>query len=529
MLIGRLALASVFLLAGLTKLVDRPGAREATRAFGVPPVLSKVVGTVLPLAELAVVVMLLPAASAYWGALGTLGLLLVFSVAIAASLVRGQRPECHCFGQLHSAPVGWRALTRNLGLAALAGFVVLVGGQERGLSAVAWLGHLTVGETAGLGVTSVVMVAGAVEGWFLVHLLRQHGRILLRLEALEAGRPHPARPTAPSNPSVLGLPIGSAAPEFALPRLHGETLTLGALRANGKPVLLLFTDAGCGPCTALLPEIGRWQSAHAPTLTIAVVGSGKTDELDAKARKHGIANVLVQQAHEVAEAYQYAGTPGAVAVSPDGLIASEIAAGADAIRQLVRDLTSRTNPPTPLELELRPPNDNGAPPRPQVSGLPLGTPAPRLTLPDLEGNSIKLADPRGRATVVLFWNPACGFCQAMLPDLRAWEAAAPEESPRLLVVSTGDRETNRALGLRSTILLDGTSEASKAFAAPGTPMGVLIDQEGRIASPLAIGAPAVLALAASPPSAPATSRWAMAGDPSPSQQLQAGHDESPLR
>ena len=42
--------------------------------------------------------------------------------------------------------------------------------------------------------------------------------------------------------------------------LNGRyTNILDALRAPGKPVLLIFVDPGCGPCTALLPEIGRWQ------------------------------------------------------------------------------------------------------------------------------------------------------------------------------------------------------------------------------------------------------------------------------
>jgi hypothetical protein len=52
------------------------------------------------------------------------------------------------------------------------------------------------------------------------------------------------------------------------------------------------------------------------------------------------------------------------------------------------------------------------------------------------------------------------------------------------------------MGLRSVVLLDagGMSIGSK-FGATGTPMAVLVDAEGKIASELAAGAPAVLALA----------------------------------
>ena len=105
-LLARLVLAVVFLVAGIAKLADLAGSRQALRDFGVPAKLSTPFGVLLPLAELAVAVALLPAASAWWGALGALALLLVFVAGISYALLRGRTPECHCFGQLHSAPVG---------------------------------------------------------------------------------------------------------------------------------------------------------------------------------------------------------------------------------------------------------------------------------------------------------------------------------------------------------------------------------------------------------------------------------------
>ena len=56
---------------------------------------------------------------------------------------------------------------------------------------------------------------------------------------------------------------------------------------------------------------------------------------------------------------------------------------------------------------------------------------------------VELADFRGEETLVVFWNPGCGFCQQMLPDLKEWEARAPENSPRLLLVSAGSEAANR--------------------------------------------------------------------------------------
>jgi hypothetical protein len=102
---------------------------------------------------------------------------------------------------------------------------------------------------------------------------------------------------------------------------------------------------------------------------------------------------------------------------------------------------------------------------------------------------------RGYSTLVLFWNPGCGFCARMLDDLKAWEQNPPAGAPKLLVISTGTAEDNRAMGLHAPTVLDQSFAAGKAFGASGTPSAVLVDAEGTIASEIAVGAQAVLALA----------------------------------
>ena len=136
LLLARLLLAIVFVVAGLAKLADRAGSRQALVGFGLPAALAVPLGTLLPLAELAVAVALLPTTSAWWGALGALALLLLFVVGIGFTLARGRTPDCHCFGQLHSEPVGWPTLARNGVLALLAVLVVSRGPAHSGLSAV---------------------------------------------------------------------------------------------------------------------------------------------------------------------------------------------------------------------------------------------------------------------------------------------------------------------------------------------------------------------------------------------------------
>jgi hypothetical protein len=83
----------------------------------------------------------------------------------------------------------------------------------------------------------------------------------------------------------------------------------------------------------------------------------------------------------------------------------------------------------------------------------------------------------------------------MLPELRAWEASEAANAPRLIVVSDGSIEANRGLELAATVGLDEGSRIARAFGANGTPMAILLDGDGRIASALAAGAHAFFALA----------------------------------
>jgi peroxiredoxin len=501
---ARLLLALVFIVAGLAKLADRPESRQAIIDFGLPRTLATPLGILLPLCELMVAAALIPTSTAWWGAIGALALLLLFVAGIGINLARGHKPDCHCFGQLHSSPAGWKTLGRNGALAAVAGFVVWEGRDDVGPSAVSWLGNLPTMQLVGLIAGLVVLALFAAQGWFLIHLLRQNGRLLVRLEALEerlgVGIAVPSQNGAQQAP---GLPIGSQAPAFNLSGLYGERLTLESLRAPGKPVMLLFTDPNCGPCTAMLPEIGRWQEEHKENLTISLISRGGPEENRAKATEHGLQYVLLQEDWEVSEAYQAYGTPSAVLVQPDGTIGSPVSGGAEAIRSLLSYavgeraqlpvLPAPQGEPCPNCGKVHPTAGHAQQVMP--TGPKVGEPAPEIKLEDLESNTVELKDFKGEVTLVLFWNPGCGFCQQMLPDLKEWEANPPEGSPKLLVVSAGTEEANKEMGLRSPVVLDQPFEAGRAFGAAGTPSAVLVDEEGKIASEVAVGAPAVLELA----------------------------------
>jgi peroxiredoxin len=376
------------------------------------------------------------------------------------------------------------------------------------VSAVGGLGSLSsaqlVGLIGGVGVLGLLAAAQAAQGLFLTHLLRQSGRLLVRIEALEGGLATYDAVPAPSENEAqadAGLPLGSQAPGFGLSGLYGETLTLDSLRARGKPVMLIFTHPDWATCTALLPEIGLWQQEHAAKLTVSLVSRGTVEENRAKSTEQGLSGVLMQKDWEVSEAYGVESTPSAVLVRSDGTIGSPVLEGADAISALLAYAVGERSR-LPLlyggqQGELHPASeDAAAQTASRASGF--GEPAPQIELPDLNGATVSLTYVMGEKVVVLFWDPECGFCREMLPQLKAWEDKPPGEAPKLLVVSTGGEEANREMGLSSPVLLDEQLTVGRAFGAPGTPSAVLIDEQGQIASELAVGPPRVLALIRAP-------------------------------
>lgn len=132
----------------------------------------------------------------------------------------------------------------------------------------------------------------------------------------------------------------------------------------------------------------------------------------------------------------------------------------------------------------------------RLEGLPLERreAAPELRLPDLTGALFELSDFRGSETLLVFWNPASEPCRQILEGLLEWERANPIARRKLVFVSTGGVEANRAMGLTSLILLDEPGDVARAFGATGTPSAVLLDKDARLASGVVSGGDAVVQL-----------------------------------
>jgi peroxiredoxin len=195
-----------------------------------------------------------------------------------------------------------------------------------------------------LGLTWVAIVVVSWLGW---QLLRQSGRLLLRLEALEERlnelefgedddhtNRFSNRSLAKSKIKRDGLKAGTPAPDFQLPRLDGRG-DLGLSDLRGRRVLLVFSSPHCGPCSTLAPELEKFHREH-PEVEVVMISKGEPKENRAKVKEHGLTfPIVLQQQWEISRRYAMFATPIAYLIDEQGIITHDVAVGTDAIQSLL--------------------------------------------------------------------------------------------------------------------------------------------------------------------------------------------------
>jgi thiol-disulfide isomerase/thioredoxin len=336
-----------------------------------------------------------------------------------------------------------------------------------------------------LGAACTLVVYAALQGWVLVQVRGQQRRMHSRLED-HASRlaARSANAVARERSDLLNALAGQAARPFDAAELGGGRLTLDALLALAKPLLLIFTDPRCGPCYELLPDIAGWRRVYGDRLTIALVSTGDPRFNLAMTAEYGIRPVLLQREREIADSYGLVQEPAGLLINPDGRIGAGPRYGTQAIRELMAETLGLVLPPPPAQ-STRP--------------VAIGEALPPLRRPDLAGHPIDLGGERDEPTLLLFWSPGCGPCRELLPELLAFDRAAVR--PRLIVVGRGPIGLNRAAGFVSPVVMDDDRSVARALGVTGTPAAVLVDERGLVASRAARGAEGVrtlLAAASSP-------------------------------
>lgn len=481
LLLIRLFLAAVFTVAAVAKLSDLNGSEKAAKDFGVPEGFAKPFAIVLPFLELLFAVLLVFISTSWVGAIGTLLLLLVFTSGMIYQMAKGNAPDCHCFGQLHSEPVSGKSLIRNILLGILAFFVAARGTQNQGLNLFD-LDQPRINALIGFAALALMSVAIL----YLQRLLKEQKLLMRKLEVLElvsrdgadvkrdeAGIPHE------------GLPIGAPFPAFELADLDGTMLSIDSLADTGKPALFVFVGPNCNPCEAILPEIEAWQEELEHTLNFVFFSSGTADVNKAKFSGERRKSIVLEKEREIAIAVGARWTPTVLYVDSEGRIASHLAAGDTAIRELV-GMIRREDLNRPFTF-FASSNGHGRPPK-------IGQSIPEFKLTDLAGKEITHMDFHGKETLVAFWSLTCSHCQVIIEEFRNWERTKGEDEPNLVLFSDGDPEEHQSIELDAPILLDKDYATAVKFGMFGTPSAVLVDQKGTIVSETAIGGPNIWAL-----------------------------------
>ena len=338
--------------------------------------------------------------------------------------------------------------------------------------------------------------------WLAYQLVRQNGRILLRLEAIEQqftqrGGPRPGEPRREPG----GLPVGAVAPDFELPDLVGRRHKLSEFRS--KDVLLIFFNPKCGFCTKMAADLAALPTDETNGHAVpVVVTTGDPDENRKLVAQHGLhCSVLLQEQMEVATQYRAQGTPMGYRIDAAGRIASELTVGAEPLLELAAHNSPHPHAPHggngKAATHGKQPDPSLARSRLNRSGLKAGATAPEFTLPRLDGGELSLSDLRGGRVLLVFSDPNCGPCDELAPRLQ--KLHLQRRDLQMLVVSRRDAEATRAkadaLGLTYPIVVQKQWEISLQYGMFATPIGYLIDEQGLLASDVAVGVEPILSLA----------------------------------
>jgi len=349
---------------------------------------------------------------------------------------------------------------------------------------------------AGFILTLVMLVLLAI---VLAQLVLQNGRILLRIEELEAQPGGWEDADLDLEPYVPNLSTGVAAPVLELLDLNGTLRSLSEWR--GRRLLIVFFDPNCAFSRELLPSlVSLADDVVAGRPMPLVVSTGSVEENRRLFDEAGYPSpVLLQRGMEVAASYRIDGTPVSYLISEDGRVLAGPAFGVQATLLMAGEIAAYRDETASYDIngsgtEVDSSLNATAWPR---DGLRVGESAPVFRLPLASGDgALSLLDCRGKASVLVFWDPECEPCDVLAAELE--EIHRREPSLSLVMISRGDPALTRAAiarhGLSFPVAMQRHWEVSREYGIFATPVAFAIDEWGTIGADVATGREDILAL-----------------------------------
>ncbi|WP_040802298.1 MauE/DoxX family redox-associated membrane protein [Nocardia concava] len=132
-----------------------------------------------------------------------------------------------------------------------------------------------------------------------------------------------------------------------------------------------------------------------------------------------------------------------------------------------------------------------------AEGLPPGAIAPEFEVLKTAGGRTGLDEllSPGKSLLLVFVHPGCEMCAALARELPRWQARS-SDALTIAVLGNGDVGEHAKWGEEQglgeiPVLVQQGNEAALRYRVRGTPSGVLINEQGRVAAPVARGAMAV--------------------------------------
>ncbi len=116
--------------------------------------------------------------------------------------------------------------------------------------------------------------------------------------------------------------------------------------------------------------------------------------------------------------------------------------------------------------------------------------APKLSLPDLDGQKRQLSQLKGKVVVVNFWATWCGPCKAEMPEFTKVHAEYRDRGVEFVGAANETkaarakvREFVNRLQIQFPIWLEMSADHMEAFGlGDGLPGTVVVDQQGKVAA-----------------------------------------------